>query len=162
MKLVKLGPKDWKKFRDLRLEALREDSLAFGASYEEKAKQPDEKWKQKLENPKNPIMVAYDGRQLIGMVAAYQEKGEKLKHIAYVWGVYLRKDYRGKGIGKRLMEALLDEIAKNKEIEKLNLNVNANQQSAVKLYEKLGFRKMKTGMAKFTKNESMQERGFTE
>jgi len=139
MEIVKLNPEDWKKFRDLRLEALKEDSVAFGSSYEEKAEQSDEEWQQKLKNPKNLVIAAFDNSQIIGMVCAYQEKGEKLKHIAYVWGVYLRKDYRGKGIGEKLMEALLDEIAKNKEIEKLNLNVNTSQQSAVKLYEKMGF-----------------------
>jgi hypothetical protein len=29
-------------------------------------------------------------------------------------------------------------------------------------YQKFGFRRMKTGMARFIKKESMQERGFTE
>jgi RimJ/RimL family protein N-acetyltransferase len=139
MEIIKLTPKDWKNLKDLRLEALKEESDAFGSSYEESAAHSDDEWKQKLANPKNPTILVCDEGQAIGMAGAYQEKGVNLKHIAYIWGVYLRKNYRGKGISLKLMEALLNEIAKNKEIEKINLNVNTSRLSAVKLYEKLGF-----------------------
>jgi RimJ/RimL family protein N-acetyltransferase len=37
------------------------------------------------------------------------------------------------------MEKALEELAKHKEIEKVDLNVNTAQLSAVRLYEKLGF-----------------------
>ncbi len=140
MEIFKLTPKDWKKLKDLRLEALREDGDAFGSSYAESAAHSDDEWKQKLANLKNPTVVVCDEGQAIGMAGAYQEKGVNLKHIAYIWGVYLRKSYRGKGVSIKLMEALLVEIAKNTEIEKINLNVNTGRLSAVKLYKKLGFK----------------------
>ena len=140
MEIVKLKPEEWEKFRELRLEALREDSESFGASYEEAVKYSDDDWKQRLVNPNDNIIIASDGGLAIGMVGAYQEKGEKLKHAAYIWGVYLGKNYRGQGIGEKLMKKLLEEIAKNEEIEKITLNVNVGQLPAIRLYKKFGFK----------------------
>lgn len=139
MEISKLTPGEWEQYKQLRLEALKEDGTAFGESYAESSQRSDEEWQRRLTNPKNHIMVARDGDRLFAMAGACQEEGEKVRHIAYAWGVYVNKDYRGKGVGKKLMEALLEEVRKNNEIEKVNLNVNTIQQSAVKLYEKLGF-----------------------
>jgi ribosomal protein S18 acetylase RimI-like enzyme len=140
MEILKLNPSDWEKYKDLRLEALQKDSAAFGSSYEESLKKADEEWKKKIENPKSYIFVARDGDNFFGMAAAYQEEGEKVEHIAYVWGMYVRDSYRGKGIGKKLMQAVLDELQANSKIKKANLNVNTKQATAVKMYGSLGFK----------------------
>lgn len=140
VEIFKLAPNDWEKCRDLRLEALQKDSKAFGSSYEESAKRPDEEWKKKLENPKSHIFVARDGDDFFGIAATYQEEGEKTEHIAYIWGVYVRDSHRGKGIGKKLMQAVLQNLQANSKIKKANLNVNTEQSAAVKMYESLGFK----------------------
>jgi ribosomal protein S18 acetylase RimI-like enzyme len=139
MEIYKLSPTDWEKFKELRLEALKKNSEAFGSSYKESIKKPDEEWKEKLVDPKSHIFAARDGDDLIGIAAAYQEEGEKIKHIAYIWGVYVRDTHRKKGIGRQLMETILSTLKANPEIEKANLNVNTRQAGAVKLYESLGF-----------------------
>jgi ribosomal protein S18 acetylase RimI-like enzyme len=139
MEIYKLTPSDWEIYKELRLEALQKDSAAFGDSYEESVRLHDDEWKKELENTKSHMFVARDGGQVIGMVAGYQEDNNKMKHMAYVWGVYVRQSGRGQGIGQKLMEALILELASNKEIEKIDLNVNTSQLSAFRLYEKLGF-----------------------
>lgn len=139
MKIYKLNSEEWQIYKNLRLEALRQVPAAFGASYEESVGRTDHEWREKLENPKSYIFVARDGDDYIGMAAAYQEQGEKMAHIGYVWGVYVRDAYRGQKMGKHLMQAVLDELKNNEEIEKVNLNVNVAQLAAVKLYESLGF-----------------------
>lgn len=139
MEICKLKPEEWQAYKKLRLEALQKVPMAFGASYEESAARPDDEWKGKLENKKSYIFVARDGEDYIGMAAAFQEQGGKIKHIGYVWGVYVRDSYRGQKIGKKLMQAVLDELKNNSEIKKVNLNVNVNQLAAIKLYESLGF-----------------------
>jgi ribosomal protein S18 acetylase RimI-like enzyme len=140
MEIYKLNASEWREYKELRLEAFREDIEAFGQSYGEALELLDEEWQDEFENPKSFILVAREDDKILGMTAAYQEEGEKMKHIAYIWGVYVKKENRGKGIGKLLMESLLEEIEKNKEIEKIDLNVNTSQLSAVRLYEKLGFK----------------------
>ena len=57
----------------------------------------------------------------------------------------MSKEYRGKGIGKLLVQNLLDKIRSNpRNAEKITLMVNPQQESAVKLYESLGFKKVGT------------------
>lgn len=138
MEIIKLAPEDWEKYKKIRLEAFQKDSLAFGTSHEEGLKKKDEEWKATLKKDGRYLFFAKVDDEIVGMVAAYQEEGERVHHVAYVWGVYVRETFRGQGIGKKLMEALLDELEKNN-VVKANLNVNTAQANAVKLYESLGF-----------------------
>lgn len=139
MEIIKLSPEDWEKYKNIRLEALQKDGLAFGPSYEEEAKKKDEEWKATLEKDDSYLFFAEENGEIVGMAAAYQEEGEKVHHVAYVWGVYVREAFRGKGIGKKIMETLLGELKENN-VVKANLNVNTIQSGAVKIYESLGFR----------------------
>lgn len=144
MEIYKLTSNDWKKFKELRLDALKNDSAAFGSSFEEKVNQSDEEWKNVLQKPASHIFIAEEGGNLCGMAAAYQEEGGKVCHVAYIWGVYVKKEYRGQGISKKIMQALLEELQKNGEIAKANLNVNTAQLPAVELYKSLGFQMVGT------------------
>ncbi len=139
MEVYKLKSEEWQVYKNLRLEALQQVPVAFGASYEESMRMTNDEWRGKLENPKSHVFVARDGDDYVGMAAAYQEQGEKMAHIGYIWGVYVRDTYRGQKLGKQLLQAVLDELMSNKEIEKVNLNVNVAQLAAVKLYETFGF-----------------------
>ncbi len=73
------------------------------------------------------------------MVGAYIVPRPKVKHVANIWGVYVNADYRGQGIGTRLLAAVLDELSRRPEIVKVKLQVNAEQIAAVALYEYAGF-----------------------
>ncbi|PJA87494.1 MAG: hypothetical protein CO140_04065 [Candidatus Moranbacteria bacterium CG_4_9_14_3_um_filter_40_7] len=138
MEIVKLTPSKWEKYKNIRLEALKNDSLAFGTYHAEALKKTEAEWKATLAKPDSYLFFAKEDEELTGMAAAYQEEGEKCKHVAYVWGVYVRAAYRGQGLGKKLMEKLLSALKENK-IIKANLNVNTIQTEAYKLYISLGF-----------------------
>ncbi len=71
MKIYKLTPGDWEKFKEIRLDALKNDSEAFGSSFEEKVGKSDEEWRKTLEKPTNYIYAAAEGENICGMVAAY-------------------------------------------------------------------------------------------
>ena len=118
MEIYKLTPDEWGTYKQLRLEALREDPQASGDALVEMALAGDGRWQEEFENPKSFILVAREGAKPLAMAVAYQEDGEKMAHVAYVWGVYVKKNQRGQGIGQKIMEALLEELGKNKEIEK--------------------------------------------
>jgi ribosomal protein S18 acetylase RimI-like enzyme len=55
------------------------------------------------------------------------------------YGLYIKEDYRGQGVGQMLMKAAIELVQKNKDIIKVQLGVNAEQKSAHQLYEKYGF-----------------------
>ena len=59
----------------------------------------------------------------------------------HVMNIVVRKDCRNNGIGKILMEALI-ELAKKENKESLTLEVNEKNIPAIKLYEKFNFEKL--------------------
>ncbi len=56
------------------------------------------------------------------------------------FGMSLLPEFRGIGIGKAMLMALLNWARANEKIEKVNLRVHSKNVSALQLYEKLGFR----------------------
>ena len=96
------------------------------------------------------VFVYHAGR-LIGF-------GRAISDGAYQAAIYdcaVLPEFQGKGIGKIILKSILSRIS--------NCNVILYATPGKEgFYQKLGFRKMKTGMAHFKKSESMKERGFTE
>ncbi len=135
IEVKKLSSEHWQEYRDLRLEALRQDTLAFGGSYEEEVTKSDAEWKKEIEN----VLFAMADEKAIGMIKYMFHARTKIRHIANIYGVYVSQDYRSRGVGKMLMEAALMEIRNNPEIIKINLHVNPVQEAAQKLYESFGF-----------------------
>ena len=74
---------------------------------------------------------------------------------AAVYDCAVLPEFQGKGIGKKIVEAILLRVLQCNVI----LYANPGKEG---FYQKLGFRRMKTGMARFKKSESMMERGFTD
>lgn len=66
----------------------------------------------------------------------------RMSHRAEL-GISIRKDYWGKGVGTKLMEKLIA-FAKNGGFEILSLDVRSDNDRAIRLYEKFGFRKIAT------------------
>ena len=57
---------------------------------------------------------------------------------AEIMNIVTKKDYRNQGIGKVLLDKIIVE-AKNKNIRKVNLEVNESNKIAIHLYEEFGF-----------------------
>src|SRR5262249_59848633 len=69
----------------------------------------------------------------------YREKGPKSRHKGRVWGVYVTPEARRAGIGRKMMQALLDRISAIDDMEQVLLSVAATQIPAIRLYRSLGF-----------------------
>lgn len=135
IKITKLAADRWNEYRDLRLEALASDPLAFGSSLEEEERLTEDDWKRRIQN----ALFALFNERPVGMIVYIFNDRPKTKHVADIFGVYVSADYRGKGIGTKLLERALSLIRKNKEVVKVKLAVNPEQLSAVKLYKSAGF-----------------------
>jgi RimJ/RimL family protein N-acetyltransferase len=81
--------------------------------------------------------VAAVGTQIVGWcdIIPYPEPG--FTHVARL-GMGLLKDYRGCGIGTRLLSACLRQ-AQDTPLEKVELQVFTDNAAAIALYKKLGF-----------------------
>jgi ribosomal protein S18 acetylase RimI-like enzyme len=134
---------EWPKYKALRLEALRTDPQAFGSAYEDEVAKADEDWIKTIRAASQPdadiLLIARHGEQWVGMAGAFFGKAQKRQHLATIWGVYVNPQYRGRGIGKRLLEAVLREVAGRPGILKVTLSVTTDQLAAIGLYQRLGF-----------------------
>jgi len=92
-----------------------------------------------IRKKKKIICIAQDKGKIIG-VSDVEMKKYRESHIGE-FGISVRKEYRGMGIGKRLMKTTL-ELAKKKLRPKIiKLSVFENNKIAQNLYKKFGFKK---------------------
>ncbi|MDZ5606168.1 GNAT family N-acetyltransferase [Bacillus pseudomycoides] len=91
-----------------------------------------------LENEKETLIVAEKDGEVVGWIVFLTENKKRLSHTGS-FGIMIRKNYRGLGIGKMLLQALLDWAEKNPLIEKISLGVFSTNYSAISLYKKMGF-----------------------
>jgi ribosomal protein S18 acetylase RimI-like enzyme len=132
IEIRKLPPERWKDFCNLRLEALQSDPLAFASSYEEEKLLKPEEWKKRVDN----TLFALSNDTPVGMIVYIFNDKIKVIHIANIYGVYVKKEYRGQGIGKRLVEGALRIIQQNANVTKIHLTVTTEQTAAIALYKK--------------------------
>jgi len=89
------------------------------------------------------VMVAEVNAEIIGSGFARIEKSKSYlahSHHAYLGFMYVRPEFRGKGVNKKIIDAL-KAWAKKKNILELRLEVYHQNTSAIRAYEKLGFNK---------------------
>jgi ribosomal protein S18 acetylase RimI-like enzyme len=92
----------------------------------------------------------YDREKMVGF-------GRAISDGAYQAAIYdcaVIEAYQGYGFGKRIVQELLSNLSECNVI----LYASPGKEG---FYQKLGFRKMRTGMACFIHRESMAEKGFT-
>jgi ribosomal protein S18 acetylase RimI-like enzyme len=137
-----IRPDDAAALRELRLEALRDNPLAFTADLDESEAQPPEYWKDLATRASGAggelIMVADSRGELEAMTGIYTPKQPKLRHSGIIWGVYVRPEARGRGLGEALIRSVLD-WARERKLATVRLSVVATNHSAKRCYERCGF-----------------------
>ena len=81
---------------------------------------------------------APDG-ELVGTVRLLPRKGSKLRHGADVLFLYVRPEWRRRGVGRQLMRELVIEARGIDGLRQLELAVSRDSTGAIMLYESLGF-----------------------
>ena len=89
-----------------------------------------------LNDPNSKTMVVCKGNTIIG-VASIHIIYKLSRTLGLIEDVAVDKDHRGKGVGKSLVEKLID-IGKQKNCDKIVLNTSEKNS---KFYEKIGFEK---------------------
>jgi ribosomal protein S18 acetylase RimI-like enzyme len=133
---------DVEAFRILRLEAINNSPAAFlqtEESFKATLLADLGSWIEPTEN-KATLGVFDDAGKLLGMAGFRRDSGPKIDHKAMVWGVFLTPSARGLGVGKKLMQALIEEASRRPDIVLLYLAVAESQIAAKALYESVGFK----------------------
>lgn len=110
-------------YKTLRLTALQTDPAAFSSTYAREAAFPEDVWRQRLDSPLKQVLIASDSEGgwigtawIIGpsgmppaALAPFEEAGLGAKWTTYgLFGMWVHPAHRGKGVGKRLVDACLD------------------------------------------------------
>ena len=84
------------------------------------------------------IFFAEHDSQLIGMSGISKGESPKTKHGAYIWGVFVRPEWRGLHIAEELINTCIEWV-KERGAEIVKLGVVTTNSSAIRCYERCGF-----------------------
>lgn len=135
-------PKErWEEYKQLKLKSVREELSAFSESEEELMQLTDEEWQEKIETVSSESKLFFSEVEghLAGMGTLKIYSSERMKHNAYLGGLYVDPAYRGKGIGTQLTEARIDSALENSDIKNIFCHIVDTQVESLKLHERLGF-----------------------
>lgn len=91
------------------------------------------------ESDANVLLLALLGDQIVGQASLKSAPEKRIAHIAEL-GVSILREYWGMGLGRVLIEELMDWAEASGKIFRLELTVQAQNTRALALYDKLGFK----------------------
>jgi GNAT superfamily N-acetyltransferase len=139
MEIRRLGLRDAADYRTLRLRSFMEHPEAFTTSYQELERQSLEETERRLSAPNMKFWGVFKDDKLFGYVGLDRETRQKCRHKATLIGMYVEREFSGRGAGRALVETLLRE-ARHDGIELVVLTVTEGDSPARRLYERCGFR----------------------
>jgi RimJ/RimL family protein N-acetyltransferase len=141
--LRQLGPADAPAYRDLMLAAYAEPGDAFTSSVAERRALPLDWWQQRLRDDSSGAQwvlgVFAPSAGLVGTAGLSRETREKLRHKASLFGMVVAPAWRGRGLGRRLVMAVLDQARRQAGLRVVQLTVSDGNAQASRLYEHCGF-----------------------
>lgn len=134
-KIRPLRSDDGAQYRELRLTALRLQPEAFGSSFEEESLLDEGAFAERLADGRT--FGAWSGEQLVGCAGLALREKTKLRHKGHLWGMFVRPEVRGRGLGKCLLREVLTHSRTC--CEEVLLTVVADNEAAYRLYTSAGF-----------------------
>ncbi|MCV0429105.1 MAG: GNAT family N-acetyltransferase [Roseibium sp.] len=122
-------------FRQIRLEALKNEPSSYASSYEDWIILTTEDWQERL---KEPVFVAFQAGEPVGIMGLLRQRASKMSHRATIVMVYVRENLRGNGIADKLLKAVV-ETSGERGIAQLELTVSAENMAAIEFYKRQGF-----------------------
>ncbi|MGG0642653.1 GNAT family protein [Sporosarcina gallistercoris] len=116
------------------------DYLSFG---QDEYPRTAEELAQSIEDMKQSkgtcMFLMLDGEEIVGIGTMDSSSKRRFLHVGTL-GIVIRQSHAGNGLGRLLMTALIDWSKKNEQTEKITLITRSDNERAVALYEKLGFK----------------------
>lgn len=131
----RLLPADAALYRQIRLEGLKTAPEAFGSTFERESAEPLPWFAARLENA--AVFAAFADDEVIGIAGLFVKQGPKDAHKGGLWGMYVRPEARQHGVGRRLVEAVVEHARGY--VELIQLTVVSGNEPARRLYAALGF-----------------------
>ncbi len=94
-------------------------------------------FKTELLNPNSKYIVAKVNKKIVGFAGIWKAVDD-----IHITNIVTAKKFRKHHIGSTMLLKLIEMAETEKEINSITLEVNANNEPAIKLYEKFGFKKV--------------------
>jgi RimJ/RimL family protein N-acetyltransferase len=82
---------------------------------------------------------AFRGDALVGAITLDRDPRTKVRHVGHVIGTMVRAEEIGRGVGRALIDALIERASADDELQSLTLTVTAGNAAAQRLYARAGF-----------------------
>jgi ribosomal protein S18 acetylase RimI-like enzyme len=135
IQIRRLAPADAALYRDIRLEALRCNPEAFGSTFDAENAQPLTVFSDRIGG--SSVFGAFLDSKLVGIAGLLIGKGQKEAHKGRLVGMYVRPSARRAGVGRRLVETIVESARHS--VELIQLAVVSDNEPARRLYERRGF-----------------------
>lgn len=138
----RLAPDDAAAYRAMMLQAYGNHPDAFTSSVAERESLPLTWWAQRLSRDDDAREVVYGvfcNGVLAGAAGLSVEAREKARHKSTLFGMVVDQAYRGRGLGRLLVQAVLDHAESLPQLRVVQLTVTQGNASAQALYQGMGF-----------------------
>ncbi|MEP6729799.1 MAG: GNAT family protein [bacterium] len=129
-------------YRAVRLECLQLYPANFGTTLAEALSTPRTPFENFIaeQNPDNVMFGAFVDGTLGGLCGFHREPRQRARHRGELIQMYVAPRLAKRGIGGRLIAAVLDHAFENPGIRHVVLSVVADNTTAIRAYERAGFR----------------------
>jgi ribosomal protein S18 acetylase RimI-like enzyme len=137
--IYKLSEKNAEEYIKLRREALLDSPFAFASSLEDDHSSNVEKIREYLRQGPDSVIFGAFIEELVGMAGLHRDRHKKSSHKAHLWGMYVCTEHRRKGLGRQLVQAVINHAQELPGVEYIHLSVSSAAPEAKHLYESIGF-----------------------
>lgn len=142
MNISRLTPAHAAEYRALMLLTYADQPDAFVATVHEREPLPVEWWASRLSDRPDPaelVLGAFVDGRLAGIASLRFQRRERTTHKAYLFGMSVLPKFRGRGIARALVEAVLDQARSTSGTRVVQLGVIQSNIPALRLYDSCGF-----------------------
>jgi ribosomal protein S18 acetylase RimI-like enzyme len=132
----RLRSDDAASFKAIRLEALKASPELLRSTFELEDKLDLAWFAGRLED--THVVGAFRDGELVGTAGFSIQQGEPNAHKGRLFGMYVRSSFRNLGLGRLLLNAVLDVARESVELIQLSV-VSSENRPALRLYESVGF-----------------------
>jgi RimJ/RimL family protein N-acetyltransferase len=128
-------------YKALRDHALAHHEEAFTSDAAAEAQRNAQSYRARLGGDSDGgfTLGAWRGDRLVGAITCERDPRSKVRHVGHIVGTMVATDEQHKGVGRALLDALIERAGADAELQQLTLSVTASNHAAVRLYAGAGF-----------------------